>query len=64
MTHGLMQIIAMNDEAEKIHQAKKLGIVPPDHPEHTTLTVIERDELDKARLLTYDPADLQSDESM
>ena len=60
MTHGLAQIIAMNKEAMAIHEAKKLGIVPADHPEHTTLTVIERDELNKARLLTYDPKDLET----
>ena len=57
MTHGLEQIIAMNKEAMAIHEAKKLGIVPPDHPEQSSLTEIEKDELER-RLLTFDPEDL------
>jgi hypothetical protein len=42
----------------KIHHAKKLCIVSPDHPEHTILTVIEREALE-TRMLTYEPGDLE-----
>ena len=43
-------IKAMNEEALKIHEAKKLGIVPTDHPEYTTLTIVELDELGRRQV--------------
>ena len=53
MVHGLKQIKEQNDNACAVHDAKRLGIVPPDHPEWVPLTVVEVDKLNEARKLMH-----------
>jgi hypothetical protein len=50
MVHGLQQIKEMNENACRIHEAKKLGFVDPDRREDSGLTIVELDELGRRQV--------------
>jgi hypothetical protein len=51
MVHGLQQIREMNNNACRIHEAKKLGIVDPGRREDSgRLTIVELDKLGRRQV--------------
>ena len=50
MNHVLQQIKEMNDNAVKLHEAKKLGIIEPGRRKDSGLTIVELDELGRRQV--------------